>query len=270
MLCLANSHYFALFRMTSLSHCFALSHISSHYFTFFALLYNIPHHFTLFRSISRCLLSFCTDPHYLAVFRSVSYCFAVFSIVSDCFTLLNRFLHYGRSVSYYFALFCMTSRFIVVLDGTISQYSTPLISQFRTASHKFAFVCNYVALFRIFPHQFTLFCTVPQCYRYSALFQSTSQYIALYFVSMCIVSQRLALFRKVPHCFSLRRGISHRFNLFHIIAYVFRTISHYFACSHYIFDYLLSLHAFPTLTMSMNVSAFPCIPQYVTVFRISS
>jgi hypothetical protein len=160
--CLANPCCVLLIRI--ISHCFAWLRIVSHYltsvrtiFTFFALLYNIPHRFTLFRNISRCLLSFCTDPHCLAVFRSVSYCFAVFSIVSDCFKLFNRFLHYGRSVSYYFTLFCMTSHFIVVFDGTISQHSTPLISQFRTASHKFAFVCNYVALFRIIPHQFTLF-----------------------------------------------------------------------------------------------------------------
>ena len=127
---------------------------------------------------------------------------------------------------------------------------------------------HYFELSHISSHY--VFCTVPQCYKYSALFQSTSQCIAFYFVSICIVSQRLALFRKVSHCFALRRVISHRFNLFHIIAYVFRTISHYFACSHYIFDHLLSLHAFPTLTRAMNVSAFPCIPQHVTVFRISS
>ena len=84
------------------------------------------------------------------------------------------------------------------------------------------------------------------------------------------ISYQFALFHSALHYFAKFHTVSHCVALFHIVAYVFRTISRYFACLHYIFDYLLSLHAFPTLTMSMNVSAFPCIPQYVTVFRISS
>ena len=78
----------------------------------------------------------------------------------------------------------------------------------RTNSHSFAIMSHYFALSHISSHY--LFCTVPQCYKYSALFQSTSQCIAFYFVSIRIVSQRLALFRKVSHCFALRRVVSHR------------------------------------------------------------
>ena len=247
MLCLANSHYFALFRMTSLSHCFALSHISSHYVTCFALLYNIPHHFTLFRNISRCWLSFRTDPHYLAVFRSVSYCFAVFSIVSDCFTLLNSFLHWSLC----FVLF-------------------------RTVLHDFA-------LYRsIRWHNFAIFdtanFTVSHCFAQIRIRLQLCRTSSNYPTSVHIIY--FALFRNViniPHSFNLLRSIlrfiSYQFALFHSALHYFakfHTVSHCVAVFHIVSTYFTSLHTFfaPYRITSLACTTFLTTSYHYTLFLL--